>query len=684
MYRRLKLVAFIIFLFFKAEAQGEDTLFSIARFDKESFKIRWSCTAIDVLRAGINNGWQVQLFEEDRFQPVQVVMVQAKPLPDIGRFLFTPGDSAVLELYEEIRSGVPFFGDKNQFDWYRFAFLFGLQDNFALSKELGMAHEVFELDTSSRYRVEVEVTGGGNYYIASQMVSYQNPVILPEPEAPYFTCQDNRISMTGILSGSAGHYSSYYLEKMGFGVDSFVRVNQFPLVVNHAYGHAMINFMDSISQAGPVQYRLGGKDMWGDYGPYSEPVKVEPCHLQYVPPYPFLIRETEERGKLHLQWDIPDTLRHLLEGFNIYRSDDKFGEFILVNDGIIAPDIFNYIDNGPLKVGYYQIKAIYKGAIIRNSLTVPGILLDVVPPAIPDNLKAELDTGQMIVTITWDPVTDADLKGYRVSFAHQNQGPKFLLNNREISQPIIRDTLNRQGLHQEIYYWVTSRDFSQNESFYSDSFRIELPDRFPPAAPRITHVQPGNDFISIFYDRSASSDVQQHILQRRVKADPVNVTGWEEIPLIPMDWNNVYVDSSLSVYDTFEYRILAVDNNRLVSGSNIRKGSVLEPTLLPAFEYTRAENLDTSLVIYFDYQDQYGPVAFRLMGGENQTQMQTISFLNSGDIALQKGIQKIGSTDLYTLYRYQLKNNQNTWRYFKIRAISENGKVSPFSPVFTY
>lgn len=660
-----------------------DTLFSMARFDQGSLKIRWSSSNLDILKTGLNRGWQVQLYRNGDPSPVRSEVIRFRPVEEIIPLLITPGDSLVLELFETIRSGATFFKNENQLDWYRFTFLFGLQDNFDLSKKLGFACEFTGLDRAVDYQVTVDISGGGSYHKEVVPVVFQDQLHLPVPEKFQLTCRANRIHINGLMKESARHYASFYLEKRGFNEDSFERINPLPLVVNYAYGDPLISFLDSIEPSGFTEYRIRGKDMWGQYGPYSDPVKIDPCHLVYLPPHPFIIRETELRRSLLLQWSIPDTLRHLLKGFNIYRSATKFGEYRLLNEQLLPPYVFEYLDHTPFKTGFYQVQAIYQGNIVRKSLAVPGILIDVSPPAIPENVKADLDTNTLVVTLRWNAVTDNDLKGYRVSRAHAADAPKFLLNNLEISDTVFRDTLRKSSLHRILYYWITTRDFSQNESFYSDSVWIELPTIYPPIAPRITHVQPENQFITVYYDRSPSSDAMSYTLQRRMVSAREPAPVWQDIPVFPEEWNNQFIDSLVTGYDTVEYRVMVNGANGLTSVSNIRSGNLLKPALLPAFEFVSAEAQDTIIAIYFDYPDQYRPAGFRLMGGMSPDSMKTVAVLDAADIILQGGVRKHDKTNVYTLYRYQFKGGRQ-FKYFKVRAHAENGKVSPFSTIFTY
>jgi hypothetical protein len=201
----------------------------------------------------------------------------------------------------------------------------------------------------------------------------------------------------------------------------------------------------------------------------------------------------------------------------------------------------------------------------------------------------------------------------------------------EIDQTIVYDTLNRLGIHQARYYWVTSRDFNQNESFYSDSALVVIPDVFAPASARITEVQPGYSGLTLYFDRSPSEDVVTYILQRRIRSKNISDNEWQPIAL-EFDDTHFYNDTSIALYDTAEYRIMAMDEHGLTSLSNTRVGYLLEPVMLPGFEYLNAEFQDSLVEIYFDYSDKYQPVEFRLMGGDNELEMQTISLMEASNV----------------------------------------------------
>ena len=682
MKNKLVITFVLTFQIFASSLTAQDTIFMHTQFDRESLKVRWSFLNLDMMAIAFDVGWQLSIYEEGKSSPVREISMQARPESEFQSVVSSESDSVTFEIYRDLQNDIFEVESPEQKAWLELGFYFGLLDNFELAKKLGLGFETSELDESKVYqiRISLQKTPSQQYIPTMQTIVFQDPVLRPKPETPLLECNENIITITALPVGSAASYSSFGLEKANANQPLFSPLNERPLIVNYTYGAPVTMLKDTINDLGLTHYRLVGKDYWGDYGPYSDTISVEPCDILFLPPYPVLAKERRDSGAMHINWMIPDTLQPFIKGFNIYRASAKFGKYQKINIGLLQPDAVEFIDQVPINDAYYQVGAVYENDLEKRSMSVHAALLDISPPGIPTNLQAHLDTNNMIVTLKWNGVKDDDLKGYRVSFSHGPESPKFLLNNLEIENPMIRDTLDMKQLHRRIYYWVTSRDFNQNESFYSDSTIIVIPHKIPPASPRLTHIISGEHFVDIYYDRSASGSNIDHVLQKRKRTDE----NWMSIPLTPQDWHNQFRDSSISILDTFEYRLMAIDDQGLKSFSNTVSATVLESLMLPSFEYVKAENNDSITLLYFDYQDQFSPVQFRIIGGSGPENMQTLSLLDAQDVLLRSGIIKQESSGTYSLYRYEMRKSELDAKYFRIRAISESGKVSPYSSVFSY
>ena len=120
----------------------QDTLQLVTQFDAHSLKIRWITTDVNALRRGFNEGWQLIIYPQNSNQPVYQERI--RPLTDnaLADLIHSGSDSLVFSIYQNIRSGQTFFTDAADREWQQLGFLFGLADNFMLSKALALGHEI--------------------------------------------------------------------------------------------------------------------------------------------------------------------------------------------------------------------------------------------------------------------------------------------------------------------------------------------------------------------------------------------------------------------------------------------------------------------------------------------------------------------------------------------------------------
>jgi len=657
-----------------------DTLFTLAHYDESSLKLRWSIGNTDILALGFQYGYTLTIEEMDGTQIRDTRSVNVMPLSDdaISTRCKTDGDTLTFGLFKQSRDGTnTFTSDPEAQKWNRLIMLFGIQDNFPLSKAMGLAYELENPNTPATYRVRVAINHPRNAQLLTQVLTIPFPTVqlLDPPLPPICICKDNRLSITGDLYGVDDQYSSFHILRRQDSTSAYQRRSPRPLLANYAEGDPLVFYIDTIGKEGIYDYVLQGKDIWGEYGPYSRPEYVLPCHIIYAPPRLYA-DEVEERGKSKLNWEIPDSLLQFLEGFDIYRSEDKFNGFEKINETVLPVTQRTYMDDEPLEMNFYYVQARYHRNITSNSLSKMVALIDTRPPGIPQNVQVEFDTSTFISKITWSDLADPDLKGYRIFFSPEPDGNKFLLYNLELENNYYIDTLDKKTLYMGRTYWVTSRDLNQNESFYSDSVSIALPDRFPPTAARITNVEYDYNYVQLTWEGSPSKDVVQHTLEWKT----INESTWQEKSITPSSYSNLYRDSMQAMGDTLLYRIRVVDTAGLTSYSNVRKGWLLPPIFLPDLDYIETEVRDTILALFFDYPDNVDIDRFQIMSGSNESEMTTWGYVYPQEHMIRQGIKKTGNDTPFALYQWD-RLLPTSALFLKIRAISEEGKVSRFSTI---
>ncbi len=639
----LSLLSIISLLVMNNLAAQTDTLFTMAHYDDSSLKLRWSVGNANILSLGFQYGYKITIEEMEgtQIRDTRSVNVMPSSDDDISSRCETEGDSLTFQLFKQARDGTSLTSDPEELKWSRLILLFGIQDNFSLAKAMGLAYEIHNPNTPSTYRVRVELNHPRNAQLMTQVATIPFPTVRPldPPLPPICICKNNRLSITGDLYGVDDLYSSYHILRRQDSLSTYQRRTPRPLLANYAEGDPLVFYIDSIGKEGLYDYVLQGKDIWGEYGPYSAPEYVLPCHIIYAPPRLYA-DEIKERGKSKLDWEIADSLMQYLEGFDIYRSEDKFEGFEKINSSLLPITQRTYLDEYPLEMNFYYVRARYHRKITTNSLSKMVALIDTKPPGIPQNVNVDFDTATFISKITWNDLADPDLKGYRIFFSPKPDGNKFLLHNLELENNYFIDTLDKKTLYMGRTYWITSRDINQNESYFSDSVSIVLPDRFPPTPARISDIVPDYDHVSLTWEGSPSTDAQSHVLEWRNAQE----TNWQQNEITPTAYSNLWRDTSLSQNDTIIYRIRVTDSSGLVSYSNVRSGWCIPPIYLPDLTFVDSEFRDSVLALLFDYPEDYDIKRFQIMQGLSEGQMITIGYVYPQEHMIRRSIGSKAAT----------------------------------------
>ena len=166
-------------------------------------------------------------------------------------------------------------------------------------------------------------------------------------------------------------------------------------------------------------------------------------------------------------------------GYNIYRSETSGTGFALKNYCPVGEPFYNdYADNDTPY--YYTITAIDQA--LRESApsaeVVATPVTDTMPPGAPTNLSAVLFHGA--VQLAWDASVGPDVMQYTILRGETAGGPY------EWYTSTIYPYYDDHGIEVDhtYYYVIVARDYSGNESEYSDEVSVAIPaDNIPPSAP---------------------------------------------------------------------------------------------------------------------------------------------------------------------------------------------------------
>ncbi|MHB9029080.1 MAG: fibronectin type III domain-containing protein [Candidatus Latescibacterota bacterium] len=212
--------------------------------------------------------------------------------------------------------------------------------------------------------------------------------------------------------------------------------------------------------------------------------------------------------------------------------------------------------------------------------------VDLVSPPFPSDLAIN-QIGNGSVSLTWEPVTEPDLKGYNVYW----QGGATIDTLKANRLFTTANALRITDLDYETTYSfaVTSIDMSGNESRLS-VYRSGKPyNTTPPLPPSgVDMVAENIEFpkITLYWSDNSEPDIAQYRVYRAL-----TTTGFDEnqTPLATVTQQSHFTDTSIEVGVAYYYRIRAVDKGGWESAPSLIAGDAVLPrvTLLSPinFEY---------------------------------------------------------------------------------------------------
>jgi uncharacterized protein len=365
----------------------------------------------------------------------------------------------------------------------------------------------------------------------------------------------------------ADDFLYYDVYRKEYPSGTFAKVNQYPYSFSDKSDNPDVLYADSLpNNTSRYQYYVVGMTNFGLLSPPSDYIiaKGKPKPVGAIP---FIESITESNpGKQLITWSFSGTLINRLQGFQIKRAKDREDAFVTIATvgprvpAQVTPEpvIQSYLDLFPLTTAYYMIVALDENANELPSIPKLAQLEDNVPPAKPINLSGTVDL-EGFAQVQWKANTEADLLGYHVFFSNNENGDYIPMTEEPVSLAEFSKYVNIETLANEIWVKVKALDFHDNNSPFSDAYRLKLPDVTPPSCPVLVKVENRDKCIYIKWNASSSEDVVRHEVQRR----PLHFEGdWEIIatylPVLRVDTS--HCDTTMACWIEYEYRIKAIDD----------------------------------------------------------------------------------------------------------------------------
>ncbi|MBW2029867.1 MAG: fibronectin type III domain-containing protein [Deltaproteobacteria bacterium] len=454
------------------------------------------------------------------------------------------------------------------------------------------------------YRLSVLENGVEKVVGISLPVKTQKPNIRP-PEAFEGKAGDGQVLLRWRVEKRFSGYDVFRKEGPG---SELVKVNTAPIVV-----------LESLTKDGVVRppdwlyvdrglqndrtysYIVKGRDPYGRLSLPSESIELTPRDLTPPSPPARLTAKVQDDDSVILSWQkSPDPD---LAGYNVYRSLSYKMGFEKIAAGI-SPDTLTYRDRGlePRRSYWYRVTAYDRsGNESGPSYTAPANLVDRTPPKAPSGLKGTAEPGKTI--LSWTPNNEEDLAGYRVYRSMDRDSENYkLLNQEPTPRATFTNQLPKTATDNPFYYRVTAVDTSGNESGFSNTLELQLPDVTPPRAPVFETYRVKEGTIALVWYPNTEEDLAGYDIYRsKAGKEPVTWTRLNTKTLSPK--NSSFEDRSVEAGVKYAYRLRAVDKRGNASSlSTPLVASTYDKTPPPAPARLRARALAEEKAVLLTWQ----------------------------------------------------------------------------------
>lgn len=291
--------------------------------------------------------------------------------------------------------------NKSQEADQRFAYALMAADlDFEVAKLAGWAYTDKDVKANERYLYTVTInqkSNSGTMLMVEKgdaVVSVSASTELPKPIDFIGIFKDKTVTLSWEYLQLRDTYTSYYVEKSENG-SAFKSLGDLPVMnMNDADGRQAqgMTFVDSLAQNNAkFSYRIRGKTIFGDYGPYSDVVSgAGKKSLETTPRISnFKIAEDEQ---ITINWEFPKEAEKDIASFELLHSETDLQNTYKVVKNKIPVATRTLVTKSIAPSNYYKIQAIGKAGEKRESFSVLVQPNDETPPETPIDFKGKIDS----------------------------------------------------------------------------------------------------------------------------------------------------------------------------------------------------------------------------------------------------------------------------------------------------
>lgn len=549
----------------------------------------------------------------------------------------------------------------------RFAYALMAADlDFEVAKLAGWGYIDREVKANERYLYTVSInqnTKSGTIVLVGKgdaVISVSANTELPKPLDFIGIFKDKTVTLSWEYLQLRDTYTSYYVEKSENG-SAFKSLGGLPVMnMNDADGRQAqgMTFVDSLAQNNSkFSYRIRGKTIFGDYGPYSDAVSGEGKKTLETTPRISNFKIAEDEN-ITINWEFPQEAEKDITSFELLHSETDLENTYKVVKNKIPVNNRTLVTKSLAPSNYYKIQAIGKSKDKRESFSVLVQPNDMTPPGTPIDFKGKIDSLG-VVHLEWKANTEKDLESYHIFRGIQKGDELVRVTPQAITKNKYEDKVVLENLNSKVYYYITATDIRKNQSKPSVILELEKPDKVKPQSPVFTEYKLEEDGkITLNWLRSYSEDVALHQLYRQDKdgADKSWKMIYETKDIQP---NFTYTDKDGETDKRYAYYLLAIDKNKLKSDKSpeitLRSNSFEAQSVLTNLSGSANKNKKQIELIWKIESKEVGEILiYRQKGAEKPTMWGT---LNGTQNFLEDQSVQTGNNYTYFL-KPMLKNNQ--------------------------
>jgi len=548
----------------------------------------------------------------------------------------------------------------------RFSFsLYAADMSFEAAKQAGWGYTDTDVQPNEKYFYRIKPAVPASLLAPDStgvFVGMANAEELPKMSQPVATFGDRTVMLSWDTKLLSTYYNTYVIEKSLDGGRHFHRLPGVPVVsLNDREGKASgrMYFLDSLyDNTIAYQYRVKGINPFGEVGPPSEVVTGKGKSL--LPYVPNINRSyVDDSGILQLSWEFDEKGKDLITGFQLKQAQKAEGPYRVVVDNIPATKrSLSY--TRLLSSNYFTISAIAKEGESRSSFPVMVQPTDSIPPAVPTDLAALIDsTGT--VQLKWKANEEPDLLGYKIFRSLKKDDELVPLVDSVWMVNTYQDVLSMKLLNKKAYYAVAAVDQRFNQSAPSPLVEIKKPSQIPPSPPVFIKYKTEPGRIVLQWMNSSDEDILLHTLYRKTANG-----GWEKIKEFEGRSISKYVDEEVKGDLWYRYKLTVKNESNLQTAS--------EEISLQALPGIKEKAVLTRLYGYAHMQERYIEVVW-----DDKLEQVQEYYVYKGAGESPLALWKVVEADKKGVYDSDVK--PNTIYQYGVVAVLKSGRYSEMKTV---